>query len=130
MVSVQLTKMWMTNVVSQDQLGAQTDDSREQTYSVRGEIRTYAGGRQRAVGSLGAAGSWKYTLVELTLDQVNTLRTWMAAGVTVFARDHRGQSMYGTFFEVGVKENKSALWQNATYTADITLQRVDVVEGV
>jgi hypothetical protein len=130
MTSVQYTKMWLTSVVSQESIGAWTDEDRESTYGVAGEIRTYAGGRQRAVGSVGASGQWKRTLVELTAADVALLRTWMENGVTVFARDHLGQAMYATFFDVGVKENKSQTWQAATFRADITLQRVDVSEGV
>jgi hypothetical protein len=129
-VIVQLSKLWLTNVVSLESIGAGSDPKRAQAYSVKGEIRTYAGGRQRSVGSIGAAGQWSFTLVELTLTQVNTLRTWMASGVTVFARDHRGQSMYGTFFAVDVGENMAQTIAYATYTADVALQRVDVVEGV
>ncbi len=127
---VQLTKMWLTNVVSMESVGAQTAPDREQTHSVQGEIRTYAGGRQRAVGSIGAAGTWKFTLVELTLAQVSLLRAWMESGVTVFTRDHRAQSMYGTFFELSIHENAAQTYAFATYSADITLQRVDVTEGV
>ena len=127
---VQLTKFWLTNVVSQDSLGAQTGPKRDQEYTVPGEIRTYAGGRQRGVGSLGPAGTWKVTLVELTSAQVATLRTWMESGVTVFARDHRGQAMYGTFFSLSLGENMSQTYQNATYTAEVEIHRVDVAEGV
>jgi hypothetical protein len=129
-IQLQLTKLWLTNVVTTEMLGAQSSPDRPQDYAVKGEIRTYAGGRQRAVGSLGASGQWKFQLMELTATQVETLKTWMEAGVTVLARDHRGQSMYGTFFGVTVGENMAQLWQNATYTAEITLQAVDVVEGV
>jgi hypothetical protein len=127
---IQLTKMWLTSVVSAESLAAQTDPARDQSYSVQGSIRTYAGGRQRAVGSIGASGTWGFTLTELTLANTLTLRTWMEAGVTVFARDHRGQSMYGTFFAVTIAENRAQLYANATYTATIALQAVDVVEGV
>lgn len=118
-------RMWLTNVVSQEHLGARTEPNRERTDSVRGEIRTYAGGRQRAVGSVGASSGWRFTLVQLGLTEVNVLRTWMESGVTVFAKDHRGQSMYGTFFEVLSAETGYLL-----YSAAITLQHVDVVEGV
>lgn len=129
---VQLTRLWMTSVVTGESFGWYTDPSREQTYSVKGEIRTYAGGRQRAVGSVGASGSWRFTLVELTLADTAQLREWMEAGVTIYARDHRGQSMYGTFFEVGMGEYPAVTYTSATnlYTANITLQAVDVVEGV
>lgn len=129
---VQLTRLWMTSVVTGESFGWYTDPNREQTYSVKGEIRTYAGGRQRAVGSVGQSGSWRFTLKELALTDIAQLREWMDAGVTIFARDHRGQSMYGTFFEVGVGENPAVTYNSPLnlYTAGITLQAVDVVEGV
>jgi hypothetical protein len=122
--------MWLTNVVTIEHLSAQTATDRKRQYAVPGQIRTYAGGRQRSVGSFGMARSWSFTLVELTQGQYETLTGWMDVGVTVFARDHRGQSMYGTFFSLDVGENPSQTWQYATYTADVTLQAVDVVEGV
>lgn len=129
MVQIALTKMWLVNAVTAETVSAQTDQDRSQTYSVSGAVRTYANGRQRAVGSVGLAGSWKFTLVEMTLTQVDVLTAWMDAGVTVLARDHRGQSMYGTFFAVNVGENMGQ-GLAATYTAAIELQAVTVVEGV
>lgn len=129
---IQLTRLFLTSVVSGETYGWYTDRSRDQTYSVKGEIRTYAGGRQRAVGSIGASGSWAFTLVDLSLADTVVLRTWMESGVTVFARDHRGQSMYGTFFQVDIGEMPVATWNspNNLFTAAITVQAVDVVEGV
>ncbi len=128
---LQLTKFWITSMAESKSIGAQSlDDGRPYATSVRGEVRTYAGGRQRAVGSLGSSTTWKVTLVEMPLTEVILLETWMAQGVTVFARDHRGQSMYATFFSVERGEHKSQLYPNARYTATLELQRVDVVEGV
>lgn len=129
---IQLTRMFLTSVVSGETHGWYTDPDREQSYSVKGEIRTYAGGRQRAVGSIGASGSWTFTLVELSLADTVVLRTWMESGVTVFARDHRGQSMYGTFFQVDVGETPVTTYSspNNLFTAAMTVQAVDVVEGV
>lgn len=130
MATVQLTRFWMTNIVTQESLGAFSEGGRDRSHSVKGEVRTYAGGRQRAVGSLGSSDTWSVTLAELSPADVALLEDWVTAGVTVFARDHRGQSMYATFFEMGIKENMAQTWQYATYTASITLQRVDVTEGV
>lgn len=129
---IQLTKMWITSVVTGDTFGWYTDPARDQGYAVRGEIRTYAGGRQRAVGSIGTAGVWSFTLMELTLTDVDQLREWLSSGVTVYARDHRGQSMYGTFFALDVAENQAVLYTDPTntYRGSVTLQQVHVVEGV
>jgi hypothetical protein len=128
-VIVILSKIWLVNVTTLEILGAQSDPARSWTGSVEGAVRKYAGGRQRAVGSLGLSNVWKFTLVELTQTQCELLETWMAQGVTVLARDARGQSMYGTFFAVNRGEN-FGVYPYATYTAGIELNRVDVVEGV
>ena len=127
---LQLTKLWLVNTVTLEMIGAQSQDGRARSASVDGAVRKYAGGRMRAIGTIGKYGSWKFSLVELTLAQCTTLENWMAYGYTIFARDHRGQSMYGTFFSVDFDENKSQLYANATYVAAIELSRVDVVEGV
>lgn len=127
---VQLTKFWLTALTDGVSVSGQSADGRPFQSSVRGEVRTYAGGRQRAVGSVGRSATWQIQLEELTLDQVIQLETWMGEGITVFARDHRGQSMYATFFGVDRGERKSQTWQNSRYTATIQLHRVDVVEGV
>jgi hypothetical protein len=123
--------MWLTSVVTGESRGWYSSD-RDQSYSVRGEVRAYAGGRQRAVGSTGMAGAWKFTLMELSLADTVFLRTWLDTGVTVFARDHRGQSMYGTFFQVDIAENKATSWDSPqnTYRAAIAVLAVDVVEGI
>jgi hypothetical protein len=130
MMIVQYTAFWITNTVTQESIGAQSDPDRNWQSSVKGEVRTYAGGRQRAVGSLGASTVWQVRLVELTQVQVETLEQWMRQGVTVFARDHRGQAMYGTFFAVERGEHPAGLVAYARYSAAVEIQYVDVVEGV
>jgi hypothetical protein len=126
---VTLTQFWLFSVVTQDSLAAYTDQDRGQSFSVAGAIRTYAGGRQRAVGTIGMAGQWAYTLVELNQTKVELLKSWLKSGVTVLARDHRGQAFYATFFTVDVTE-KVGQGSTSDYEAKITFQLVDVVEGV
>ena len=126
---VVLTKVWLTNITSSEMIGAQSDPSRSWSSSVEGAVRKYAGGRMRAVGSLGKSTAWKVTLVELTQAQVELLEVWMAEGATIFARDARGQSLYGAVFQVERAEN-FGVYPSATYTASIEINRVDIVEGV
>lgn len=126
---VQLDKFWITNVVTLEHLGRYSAPDRPRSSSVQGEVRRYAGGRMRAVGVLGTAAQWSVTLVELTLADTELLVTWMSQGVTVFARDHRGQAMYGSFFSVDIDELRAITYTTAKYTASITIERVDVVEG-
>jgi hypothetical protein len=124
-----LGKLWITNVVTGDTFGYLTDPARTQSYAVAGAIRIYAAGRRRAIGSAGVSGTWSLTLVELVLTDVAQLKTWLDNGITVLVRDHRGQSFYGTFFQVDVAERIGA-GATAIYTAAIAFQAVDVVEGV
>jgi hypothetical protein len=126
---VVLTKVWLANVSTGEMIGAQSDPSRSWTATVEGSVRKYAGGRMRAVGSIGKNISWKLTLVEITQAQCETLELWMAAGVTVFARDARGQSLYGTFFQVDRGE-RFGVYPYGLYTATMEISKVDVVEGV
>lgn len=132
MTTVTLQRMWLTSVVTGETLGWYTAPDREQSYSTRGEIRFYAGGIPQAVGSVGVAGDWKFQLLELTLADTAVLRRWLDAGVLLLARDYRGQTMYGTFFQLDLGENKALTWDSPqnTYMATVVLQQVDVVEGV
>lgn len=130
MAAVLLTKMWLTNVTSLEMIGLQTGPERPRNYQARGEVRFYGAGRKRSIKRAGMAQTWKFTLQEMTLTQVETLRQWSDDGVTVLARDHRGQSMYGSFYEIEIDERLSQTPSGAFYTAAITLQQVDVVEGV
>lgn len=126
---VTLSKFWIVNVTTAEMIGAFSDPARTWTSTVVGGVRTYAGGRQRAVGTLGHSIVWKVTLVELTQAQLETIETWVAQGATFFARDARGQSLYGAVFQVDRAEN-FGVYPGATYTASIEINRVDVVEGV
>lgn len=126
---VQLNRFWLTNTVTQESIGRYSAPDRDRGSSVQGEVRRYAGGRMRAVGALGRASQWGVTLVELTLDDTELLELWMSEGVTVFARDNHGASMYGTFFQVDINELRAVTYPLAVYTASIQIQRVDVVEG-
>lgn len=129
MATVLYTKMWLSNLATGEQLSAQTGD-RHRSYATGGEQRVYGSGRIRAVRQAGVKGAWAFELQELTLAQCNTLLVWLAAGATVFARDHRGQAGYGTFFGVDISENAAQTPTGATYQAAVTLSLVDVVEGV
>lgn len=122
---VSLQRMWLSDVATGETLGWYTDDSREQSYNTRGEVRFYAGGRQRSIGPAGTAGQWKFTLMQMTLGDVVTLKSWLANSTLILARDHRGRAMYGKFFGVDIAENKPDL----TYRATITVHGLNVVDG-
>jgi hypothetical protein len=125
------TRTWITNTVTGEQVSGQVENQTSPSYAVRGEIRGYVGGRQRAIGRVGTAGTWSIPLVELLAASVTALEDWMAAGVTVFARNHLGDAMYGTFFSVEPAPVKAAApGPGAAWAVTVELRMVDVVEGI
>lgn len=121
---VQLPKMFLTDTVTGETRGWFTAD-RSESYNTRRQVRFYTGGRKRAIGPRGMAGAWKFTLMELTLTDVADLKVWLTSGALVFARDHRGRALYGTFFAIDVAENRP----DFTYRATITLLGQHVADG-
>lgn len=129
MATVTLDRLWLVNVATAETISSLTDTGRDQVWLVSGAVRTYAGGRQRAISTAGMAGTWTITLVEVPLTTVALLKTWLENGVTVLVRDHRAQSMYGTFFQVDIGE-KFGKGPLAVYTVKVAFLFVDVAEGV
>jgi hypothetical protein len=104
-------------------VSAQSDPDRDQGYDQDGDVRTYAGGRQRAFTTAGEHGLFAFRLVDVSLATKDLLRTWI--GVDVEVRDHRGQRFFGVYFDVGVGEKK----EPTLYDVGIKLHTVTVVEG-
>jgi hypothetical protein len=121
-----LTAVWVNLVATGAGVSAQSDDSRAREYVDAGEVRTYGEGRQRAVTSEGERGSFAFTLVDVTEDELTTLRDWKSQLVQV--RDHRGRRFYGVYFGVSVAEPRVFQAAN-TYTAGISLQFTTYTEG-
>lgn len=115
-----LTKVWLTRLDSGISVSAQSGVDRAREHSIAGEVRTYAGGRQRAVSQAGEQGKFSVTLRFLSFATVETLRSWI--GVPVFVRDARGQSFTGVFFTVPITEHRSPL----DYDVTIDLRTVTV----
>jgi len=112
-----LTKVWLNLVSSGDAISAQSSVERSREHSLSGQVRTYAGGRQRAVSQAGEVGSFEVTLRFLPFATVEKLRTWL--GQTVYVRDARGQAFYGVFFSVPITEHRSPLDYDVTLTVNL-----------
>ena len=126
MTSLVLTKTWVNRMDTGEAIAAQSSvDSGETTWSNEGEVRLYASGRRRSVTVEGEGGTVPFTLLEVTLAQVEQLRTWK--GINVQVRDHRGRRWFGVFFTV--VETPQRNYTNV-YTASFTLQTTTTVEGV
>ncbi|MFI5833218.1 hypothetical protein ACIA5A_06025 [Micromonospora sp. NPDC051300] len=118
MATLTLTRLWINLLADGSAISAYSSD-RSRSYTVPTDVRTYAGGRQRAVTAEGAKRQFEFTLTPVIAATVTQLEAW--AGQTVQVRDHRGQRFYGVYATVGVGELR-----DGTYTASISLQGVTV----
>ena len=118
-----LTKLWVNRMDTGDSISGYTKD-RGRGHANDGEVRTYAGGRRRAIITAGESGKFKFTMVDLTQAEMETLREWK--GTTVEVRDHRGQRFVGVYFQVDIGEAKVS----TLYDVSIELETLSFEEGV
>ena len=88
--------------------------------SVEGEVRTYAGGRQRSVTTVGLRQEYGFTLRDVVLADLTKLESW--AGSTVQVRNNFAQRFIGVYFKVGASEP----FKTPTFDVDIELHVVTV----
>ena len=122
MPTLALGKLWINRLDSGASVSAQSA-GRGRTHDQAGEVRTYAGGRQRAVTVAGERGQFTFRLADVSLTTVELLRSWVGSDVQV--RDHRGQRFFGVYFAVTIVEDKDP----NLYDVAIVLRTVTVVEG-
>lgn len=125
MAILNLTKVWLNRIDTGEAISAQSGTDRPMSKEITGDVRPYAGGRQRSFSQIGTAGQWQVTLRDVTLSTVEELEDWM--GQTVQVRDHRGQIFHGVFFAVPRREHKGA---PTLYDVTLTFRLVTVPEGV
>lgn len=124
MATLGLTQLWVNLVATGQAVTGQTWISPEEGYAVPGAVRTYAGGRRRAIRQAGQLGTFKFRLAQIDQTAVDTLKAW--AGQAVQVRDHRGRRFFGTYFTVAITPRRGSLLWNA----EITLENLTVAEGV
>lgn len=98
MATLSLTKLWINRLDDGTAVSAQTAPGRTAALGAEGEVRQYAGGRQRAFTRAARSGTFEAVLRMVPTATVRVLESWI--GVPVQVRDHRGQIFYGVFFEV------------------------------
>lgn len=123
MASVTLTKLWINRLDTGEAVSAQSG-GRAVSYEDAGEVRTYAGGRQRSITQEGERGAFAFVLRDVPLATVDKLRTWK--GLAVQVRDHRGQRWFGVFRTVTPAEHKDP----NLYDVALTVQTITAAEGV
>lgn len=125
MATLALTKVWINRLDTGEAVSAQSAPGRARSRSKTGEVRTYAGGRQRSVTQAGLRGQWDVTLVRVPLATVELLETWI--GLPVQVRDHRGQRFVGVYYDVPAAEHQDNI---ALYDVPLSLRLVTAADGV
>jgi len=123
MATLDLAKLWINLLATGEGISAPSIGPTS-TSGIDGEVRSYAGGRQRFVGREGIAGSFDRTLRLLTLAQVEQLESWR--GQTVLVRDVNGQAWWGTFKRV----TRTLVKGSGKFDAAITVELVTQDDGV
>ena len=124
MATLILDRVWVNRLDSGQAVSAQSGTDRARSHAMDGEVRTYAGGRQRAYTTVGERGQFEVTLRMVSQATIDVLRSWI--GVPVQVRDARGQRFVGIYFEVPVSELRSA----AFYDVRLSVRTLTVAEGV
>lgn len=125
MATLTLAKTWLNLASTGEAITAVRTVEDADSRSMQGRIATYSGGRQRAVTQEGIGGTWQLTLVQMSIADTETLRSWM--GQTILVRDNRGRKEYGVFLEVPRSTWKEQL---DTYDVALTLLLVSYDEAV
>lgn len=124
MATLTLDRVWVNRIDSGQAVSALSDVDRQQEYSIAGDVRTYAGGRQRSIVTAGERGKFQVTLKMVNMAQILLLRSWM--GIPVAVRDARGQRVVGVFRTVPVRERREV----GEYDVTLSVETVSIVEGV
>jgi hypothetical protein len=124
MVTLLLTKTFVTLMATGATVSAQTGRGRGEDYEVAGQVLTYAGGRRRSITSIGEAGTYRFVLLLVSRSDVDLLRAWQ--GQLVQVRDNRGRRFFGVYYKVALTE----IISRATYHVAIELNIVTADEGV
>lgn len=119
-----LDRIWINLYATGVGVFAYSAQGREESYETTGEVRTYAGGRRRAVTSAGEIGKYKFTLRLVARADVETIRNW--AGATVQVRDNKGRRFFGTYLIVTISERVG----DSTFDVALELTVVTAAEGV
>ncbi len=123
MAMLTLDKLWINLLDTGSAISCYSSRSKTLTKSMSGDVRQYAGGRQRAVASKGVKGSFSFTLEDVSQAQIDTLTSWI--GQTVVIRDVRGRRFFGVYFDLGISDRAS----REHYVVTLVLNEVTYTEG-
>lgn len=104
MASVELLYTWVNLLSTGESVKGYTALGRSHQRSADGETRRMAGGRFRAIGTLGVRRTQTFAIRDLSYTDVETLEAWV--GQTVLIRDNRGRRMFGVYWSVPTTDRK------------------------
>jgi hypothetical protein len=122
MATLTLVKVFVNRLDTGEAVSANSEPGRGRGHQLAGEVRTYAGGRQRAIATAGLRGQFKVVLRQVSLTTLAVLESWI--GVPVQVRDHRGQRFFGVFFAVDTTEHRTS------WDVGLSVQTITLAEGV
>ncbi len=118
-----LDKLWINLIDTGQGLAMFSTPGKQLSRSMKGEVRQYAGGRQRSIVSKGIKGSFSFNLEDVTQTQLDKLESWL--GQTVVVRDTRGRRFFGVLFDYTVTDRHNPTY----YSVSLTLNEVTYTEG-
>jgi hypothetical protein len=125
MATLTLNKCWINLLSTGAAVTAQRSGDDPDVETVSGEVRTYAGGRQRAITAEGVQVVWTFLLRGMSVADTIILRSWLGQPVAV--RDNRGRRVVGVMFECPRTPWKGQL---DVYDVELTIRGVDAAEEV
>lgn len=125
MATLTLTRVWLNLIATGAAVSAYSKPGRDVTYENKGEVRTYAGGRQRAITQEGEIVTLPFTLQDVVRADIDTLRSWK--GLAVQYRDNRGRLFNGSLFVVVEQERFN---EPLLYEVPLVLRGVSQDAGV
>lgn len=123
MAHVDLSYTWVNLLSTGQSVKGYTAKGRSHQRSGEGETRRMAGGRFRAVGTLGVRRTQVFAIRDLSLTDVETLESWI--GQTVLVRDYKGRRMFGVYWSVPTQDKSSLDY----YDVQIEVTEVTYQEG-
>lgn len=123
MARITLRKTWIHLIDTAVGLSFYTAQERSQSKSIQGEVRTYAGGRQRSVSTIGTRSQVGIQLRQVIQTDIDTLTSWF--GQTVCVRDHRGRRWFGVFYALDITDRQ----KKTLHDVNITIYTVTYTEG-
>lgn len=123
MASVTLGQVWINLLSTGEAVHAYSSD-RGRATSMAGEVRQYAGGRQRPVSVEGVRGEFTCKLRDVTDMQIEQLKAWY--GEPVCVRDYRSRVYFGVYWALTERERRT----EDLYDVDIRIQEITYKVGL